>query len=34
MDQKQFTKVLNNVQDWKTTELEIRYTKVTPDFFA
>lgn len=32
MDQKQFTKVLNNVQDWKTTELEIRYTKVTPDF--
>lgn len=32
MDQTQFTKVLNNVQDWKTTELEIRYTKLTPDF--
>ena len=32
MDQSQFIKTLNKIQDWKTTELEVRYTKITPDF--
>lgn len=27
-----FISTLSKIQDWKTTELEIRYTQVTPDF--
>jgi hypothetical protein len=32
MDQSQFIKTLNKIDNWDTTELEIRYTRVTPDF--